>query len=157
MRLLYLTAGAADMYCGSCLRDNALAAALTARKHDVVLMPVYTPTTTDEPNVSSSRVFFGGISVYLQQHFALFRHSPAFLDRLWDSVPLLKLASKRQIKIDPTFLGEMTVSMLRGADGHQKKEVEKRLADVGFTQVRTLPGPPRDFKIIVAGRRAMKA
>jgi len=125
MRLLYLTAGAADMYCGSCLRDNALAAALTARKHDVVLMPVYTPTTTDEPNVSSSRVFFGGISVYLQQHFALFRHSPAFLDRLWDSTPMLKLASKRQIKIDPTFLGEMTVSMLRGADGHQKKEVAK--------------------------------
>ena len=28
MRLLYLTAGAAEMYCGSCLRDNALAAAL---------------------------------------------------------------------------------------------------------------------------------
>jgi hypothetical protein len=52
MRLLYLTAGAADMYCGSCLRDNALAAALKARGHDVVLMPVYTPTRTDEANVS---------------------------------------------------------------------------------------------------------
>ena len=37
MRLLYLTAGAAEMYCGSCLRDNALAAALLARGHDVVL------------------------------------------------------------------------------------------------------------------------
>ena len=125
MRLLYLTAGAAEMYCGSCLRDNALASALLARKHDVVLMPIYTPTTTDEPNVSSSRVFFGGISVYLQQHLALFRHSPAFLDKLWDSTAVLKLASKRQIKVDPTFLGEMTVSMLRGTDGHQKKEIAK--------------------------------
>jgi len=53
------------MYCGSCLRDNALAAALLRRGHDVVLMPVYTPTTTDEPNVSNPHVFFGGVSVFL--------------------------------------------------------------------------------------------
>ena len=58
MRLLYLTAGAAEMYCGSCLRDNALAAALLARGHDVLLTPIYTPTTTDEPNQSASRVFW---------------------------------------------------------------------------------------------------
>ena len=55
------------MYCGSCLRDNALAAELKSRGHDVVLVPLYTPTLTDEPNVSEARVFFGGISVYLQQ------------------------------------------------------------------------------------------
>ena len=59
------------MYCGSCLRDNALAAALLARGHDVVLSPVYTPTRTDERNVSEQQVFFGGISVFLEQHSAL--------------------------------------------------------------------------------------
>ena len=69
MKILSITAGAGDMYCGSCLRDNALAAELIARGHDVTLLPFYTPTLTDEPNVSAgSRVFFGGISVYLQQH-----------------------------------------------------------------------------------------
>jgi glycosyltransferase involved in cell wall biosynthesis len=125
MKVLYLTAGAAEMYCGSCLRDNALAAALMARGHDVVLMPIYTPTTTDEKNVSQTRVFFGGISVYLEQNVPLFRHTPAFLDRLWDSPAVLRMASKHQIKVDPTFLGEMTVSMLKGADGYQRKEVEK--------------------------------
>jgi hypothetical protein len=78
MKLLYLTAGAAEMYCGSCLRDNALATALMARGHDVVLMPIYTPTTTDEKNVSSTKVFFGGISVFLEQNVPLFRHTPAF-------------------------------------------------------------------------------
>jgi hypothetical protein len=31
MRIVYLTAGAAGMYCGSCLHDNALAKALIAR------------------------------------------------------------------------------------------------------------------------------
>jgi glycosyltransferase involved in cell wall biosynthesis len=125
LRLLYLTAGAAEMYCGSCLRDNALAAALRARGHDVVLMPVYTPTHTDEANVSSPHVFFGGISVYLEQHVPLFRHTPAFLDRLWDSTLALRLASKHQIQVDPAALGEMTVSMLRGRDGYQRKEVLK--------------------------------
>ena len=115
------------MYCGSCLRDNALASTLLARGHDVVLTPVYTPTTTDERNVSGSRVLFGGVSVYLEQHVPLFRHTPAFLDRLWDSTAVLKMASKRQIKVDPTVLGEMTVSMLRGQDGFQRKEIQKML------------------------------
>ena len=75
MRLLLLSRPApASMYCGSCLRDNALAAELLARGHDVTLLPFYTPTLTDEPNVSrQERVFFGGISVYLQQHSPLFR------------------------------------------------------------------------------------
>ena len=115
------------MYCGSCLRDNALATALLARGHDVLLQPIYTPTTTDEPNVSSPHVLFGGVSVFLEQHVPLFRYTPAFLDRLWDSNAALKLASKRQIKVDPHALGEMTVSMLRGVDGHQRKEVMKML------------------------------
>ena len=52
MRILSITAGAAGMYCGSCLRDNALAVELLARGHDVTLLPLYTPTRTDEPNVS---------------------------------------------------------------------------------------------------------
>jgi glycosyltransferase involved in cell wall biosynthesis len=127
MRLLHLTAGAAGMYCGSCLRDNALAAALIARGHDVVLQPLYTPTNPDAPNVSSSRVFFGGVSVYLEQHVPLFRRTPAFLDRLWDSNVVLRFASKRQIKIDPHVLGSMTVSMLRGVEGFQQKEMSKLL------------------------------
>ena len=127
MRLLYLTAGAAEMYCGSCLRDNALAAGLLARGHDVLLAPVYTPTTTDEKNVSDAHVFFGGVSVYLEQHFPMFRHTPAVFDRIWDSTAVLKVASKKQIKVDPAMLGGMTVSMLKGLGGHQRKEVLKML------------------------------
>jgi glycosyltransferase involved in cell wall biosynthesis len=115
------------MYCGTCLRDNALAAALLRRGHDVLLAPIYTPTTTDEANVSGSKVLLGGVSVFLQQHVPLFRHTPAFLDWVWDSTPVLKLASKRQIKVDPTVLGEMTVSMLKGLDGFQSKEIRKML------------------------------
>jgi len=85
MRILSITAGAAGMYCGSCLRDNALAAELISQGHDVILLPLYTPTLTDEINVSADKVFFGGISVYLEQKSAMFRWLPRFLDRLWDS------------------------------------------------------------------------
>ncbi|HLN00286.1 MAG TPA: glycosyltransferase family 4 protein [Bryobacteraceae bacterium] len=125
MRILALTAGAANMYCGSCLRDNALAAELMSQGHDVALMPLYTPTLTDEVNVSSKRVLFGGISVYLEQHLAPFRFTPAWLDRLWDSLPALKAASRRSIAVSPRHLGELTISMLRGEHGAQRKEFQK--------------------------------
>mgnify|MGYP000099030853 FL=1 len=90
MRILQITAGAGGMYCGSCLMDNALATELLARGEDVILLPVYTPTRTDETNVSDRHVFFGGISVYLEQNVPLFRKTPAFLDRLWDAVPVIR-------------------------------------------------------------------
>ncbi|MBI4908927.1 MAG: glycosyltransferase family 4 protein [Acidobacteria bacterium] len=143
MRIYAFTAGAASMYCGSCLRDNALAAQLKSEGHDVVLMPVYTPTLTDENNVSSSgHVFFGGISVYLQHQSALFRKTPWFLDKLWDSTYALRAAAKRSIPVNPKFLGEMTVSMLEGERGAQQKEFEKMtsyLAQMPRPDVVTLP------------------
>src|SRR5262245_51895959 len=115
------------MYCGSCLRDNALASALIAHGHDVVLTPASTPTRTDDRNVSRGRVVFGGISVYLEQHSSLFRRTPRLVDRLWDAEWVIRMASKRQIKVDPKSLGEMTVSMLRGEQGLQRKEIAKLL------------------------------
>lgn len=125
MNILLITAGAAGMYCGSCLRDNALAAELMARGHQVLLLPLYTPTRTDEPNVSHPRVFFGAISVYLEQHLRLFRKSPAFLDRLWDSPRILRAASAGRAPTHPRLLGELTVSMLKGENGFQHKEFRK--------------------------------
>jgi glycosyltransferase involved in cell wall biosynthesis len=128
MRLLLLSAGAASMYCGSCMRDNALASALMTRGHRVTLLPFYTPTLTDEENVSrQERVFFGGISVYLEQHVSLFRHTPALLDKLWDAPWVIKAFSSGSIAVDPKFLGAMAVSTLKGQDGRQAKEIEKLL------------------------------
>jgi glycosyltransferase involved in cell wall biosynthesis len=126
VKILFITAGAAGMYCGSCLRDNALAAELKSRGHDVLLVPLYTPTLTDEPNVSETRVFFGGISVYLQQRSRFFRGSRIF-DKLLDAPWLIKAASSGSISTDPALLGELTISMLNGENGNQRKEFEKML------------------------------
>lgn len=125
MRIAYITAGAAGMYCGSCLHDNTLAAALLELGEDVILVPTYTPLRTDEPDVSINRVFFGGINVFLQEKVPPFRHTPWWMDRLLDSPALLNSLSGRAGSVDPTKLGDLTVSMLRGEAGNQRKEVEK--------------------------------
>jgi glycosyltransferase involved in cell wall biosynthesis len=135
MRIAYITAGAAGMYCGSCLHDNTLAAALLDLGEDVLLVPTYTPLRTDESDVSQRRIFFGGINVYLQQKSALFRHTPWWFDRLLDHPALLERVSRSASSIDPTQLGDMTVSMLRGEAGRQRKEVEK-LTDWITSEVR---------------------
>lgn len=113
------------MYCGSCLHDNTLAAALLDLGEDVLLVPTYTPIRTDEQDVSIRRVFFGGINVYLQQKFAVFRRTPWWLDQLLDHPGLLERVSQRGVSIQPAELGDMTVSMLRGEAGNQRKEIEK--------------------------------
>jgi glycosyltransferase involved in cell wall biosynthesis len=102
-----------------------MATELIARKHDVLLLPVYTPTFTDEPNVSRHHVVLGGISAYLEQYVPVFRKTPKWLDRLWDSSFVLSLASRRSISTNPKMLGEMTVSVLKGEDGFQRKEIDK--------------------------------
>jgi len=113
------------MYCGSCLHGNTLATALRAAGHDSLLAPMYTPLRTDEDNVSIARVAFGGINVYLQQHSALFRHTPWLFDRLLDAPALLRFVTRRSSSVRPEHLGALTVSMLEGEDGRQRKELEK--------------------------------
>ena len=116
------------MYCGSCLRDNALAARLSKLGHDVTLLPFYTPTLTDEENVSRpQQVFFGGISVFLEQHSALFRKAPRFVSRMLDAPGVIKAFTSGSISVDPSQLGALTVSTLRGEQGHQRQEIDKLL------------------------------
>ncbi len=125
MKLAYLTAGAAGMYCGSCMHDNTLASSLGRQGVETLLIPTYTPIRTDEQDVSIDQVFFGGINIYLQQKVPLFRHLPAFLDRFLDSPRLIRRVTRKATTMDPQELGALTVSMLDGARGRQKKEVRR--------------------------------
>lgn len=128
MKIAYLTAGAAGMFCGSCMHDNTLARALLARGHEVQLLPLYTPIRTDEEDVTVDRQFFGGINVFLKQKWALFRHLPGWAERALDQRWILNLAMRFGMKTNAHDLGALTVSMLRGAHGHQRQEA-LRLAE----------------------------
>ena len=125
MKIAYITAGAAGMYCGSCLHDNTLAAALMAKGHEVALIPTYTPTRTDEEDVSIDRVFYGAVNVFLEQKSPAFRHIPEPLHWILDRPKLLTWISGLSGAIDATKLGDMTLSVAKGETGNQQREVKK--------------------------------
>ncbi len=126
MRIAYVSAGAAGMLCGSCLHDNTLAAALQRMGHDAVLIPTYTPLRTDEADVSLPEVYYGAINIYLQQKSALFRATPRFIDRWLDAPGLLDWAGRRgSATVNADELGDLTVAMLQGEDGPQRKELRR--------------------------------
>jgi glycosyltransferase involved in cell wall biosynthesis len=122
-KLVYVTAGAAGMYCGSCMHDNMLVRGLMQLGVDAQLIPTYTPIRTDEENVSVDRVFFGGINVFLEQKLTLYRHVSPLIGPLLDQPWLIRWAARWASKTDPATLGSLTVSMLRGEHGRQKAEV----------------------------------
>ena len=107
------------------MHDNTLAGALAKQGVDIQLIPLYTPIRTDETDVSVDRVFFGGINVYLQQKIPLFRHVPAFLDRFLDHPWLLRMATSGAGDTSPKEFGALAVSMLKGTNGYQRKEVRR--------------------------------
>jgi glycosyltransferase involved in cell wall biosynthesis len=125
MRIVHLVAGAGGMYCGSCLHCNTLVWALRAAGEDVLLVPMYTPLRTDEEDQTTDRVAFGGINAYLQQRSALFQYTPRFFDQLLDHPRLLRWLSGRAWSTRPESLGALTVSVLRGEQGRQRKELDK--------------------------------
>lgn len=116
------------MFCGSCMHDNALARAMASLGTDCVLQPVYTPIRTDEQSVADSRVFLGGIHVYLLQQLPWLRFLPRPLRGILDFPPLIRWATRRAGGTDPATLGDLSVSMLRGSKGNQAEEFE-RLTD----------------------------
>ena len=125
MRVAHITAGAAGMYCGACIHDNTLAAALMRRGVDVALVPTYTPLRTDETDVSMKQVFYGGIGVFLEQKLPPFRRMPRFVDWALRRPALLKGVSRFSGATQPGDLGALTVSVLRGPEGNQRRELER--------------------------------
>lgn len=124
-RIALITAGAAGMYCGSCLRDNALAATLLKRGVDIQLIPTYTPLRTEGDDVSIDRVFFGGINVYLQQRLGYYRYLPRWVHSMLDHPRLLRWAARQNLSTQAREVGDLTLSMLRGKEGNQSREVDK--------------------------------
>lgn len=126
MKLAFLTPGTGNYYCGVCMRDNSLAKQLIAQGHEVTMLPTYLPHFLDEEAATGDEpIFFGGINVYLQHKFALFRKTPGWVDKALDSKWLLRKAASRSGMTSSQDLGEITISTFRGEDGPLAKEVKK--------------------------------
>lgn len=128
MKITFLTPGTGSYYCGACMRDNALANALIEAGHDAELLPMYLPLMLDDASQgleSETPIFFGGINVFLQQKFSLFRHSPGWMDRLLNQPKLLRSAAKRSHMTSARDHGEMCLEMLRLDSSDFEKELKK--------------------------------
>jgi glycosyltransferase involved in cell wall biosynthesis len=137
MRLLQLTPGTGNFYCGSCLHDNALVRALRARGHDALMVPLYLPFVAEETAVAQDTpIFLGGLSVFLAQKLPRLRRVPAWLNRLFSSPALLRQLARFAGLTSARDLGESTLSMLRGENGRQAGELERLIE-----WLRPLPPP----------------
>jgi len=125
MRIVQLTPGAGPMYCGNCLRDNALVQRLRALGHDVLMVPLYLPLTLDESDQSANvPVFFGGVSVFLEQKFSWFQQAPKWVHTALASRTILKRAAGGAARTNPAQAGELALSMLHGEHGAQARELD---------------------------------
>jgi glycosyltransferase involved in cell wall biosynthesis len=125
VNVVFITPGTGSFHCGSCLRDVAALRALRRRGVDATCVPMYLPLVTEGPAPDGTPLQFGGINVFLQHKFRLFRRTPAWLDSLFNRPWALALATRGDHMTDPHELGALTHSMLQGSEGRQQKEVGK--------------------------------
>jgi len=125
MRVALISGGAAGMYCGSCIHDNSLAAALQRKGHDAVLVPLYTPLRTDEESVSLDRVFYGAVNTYLQVKMPGLAKLPAFLQRWLNRPRLLNWGGQLGSSSSAKDLGQLTMAVLEGETGSSRAQLEQ--------------------------------
>lgn len=113
------------MFCGSCMQDNTLVRALRMAGTDALLLPTYTPIRVDEENVSDSRIFLGGINVYLDSKLPGWRFVPRSMKRWLDRPSIVKWLSKRSSSTNAADLGSLTIDLLKGNQGPQRQEIQE--------------------------------
>lgn len=124
-RICLITAGGAGMFCGSCMQDNTLVRSLRMAGADAVLIPTYTPIRVDEENASASRVFLGGINVYLDSCLPGWRWIPRCFRSWLDRPAVVSLLAGMSSSTSASQLGPLTVDMLRGPEGPQRAELHE--------------------------------
>ncbi|MEM7622761.1 MAG: glycosyltransferase family 4 protein [Planctomycetota bacterium] len=113
LRIVQLTPGTGSSYCGNCLRDSALLGGLRRLGHDATMASLYLPTYTEDGELPS-RVFMGGINMYLRHRAPLFARAAAATRTWLDRPGLLRWASRMSDMTDAAKHADLTVAMLEG-------------------------------------------
>ena len=132
MQIVHIVPGSGgSFYCGNCLRDSKYLTGMKKAGAQVVKVPMYLPLFSDEHDLEDIPVFYGAVSLYLKHSFPLFRKAPKWVDKLLNSGPVLKLAAGMAGSTNPKGLEDMTISMLLGESGEQKKELDDLVDWIG--------------------------
>jgi glycosyltransferase involved in cell wall biosynthesis len=128
MKIVYLITGSGgSFYCGNCYRDMIyLRAIRKVPGITATAIPLYLPP--DETNIETgldTHVFFGAITMYLREKVPFLRNMPVFLDKFFDSAPMLKMASRRAGTTRTEGLEDMTLSMIKGENAFPEKELQR--------------------------------
>ena len=126
MKIINIVSGfGGTFYCGNCLRDSAFTKSLKNTGHDAITLPLYLPLSSSNNYTENELpIFYGAVNVYLEQKFKFFRHMPKWLHKFFNSPAILRYASKKSESTRASGLEEMTISMLKGAEGYQKEELD---------------------------------
>jgi glycosyltransferase involved in cell wall biosynthesis len=94
--------------------------------HEVTMLPLYLPLTLDENDeTEGAPIFYSGINVYLEQMSPVFRFSPSWFHKFFASRKILNLAAGNAASTQPGDVAELTISMLKGENGNQARELEE--------------------------------
>ncbi|MBA4321259.1 MAG: hypothetical protein C0408_00430, partial [Odoribacter sp.] len=128
MKIVYLITGSGgSFYCGNCYRDMLYIKAI--RKVPgikVTAIPLYLlPDSSDTDTDFDKHVFFGAISLYLREKVPFLKKMPAFLDKIFDATPMLKIAAHRAGTTRTEGLEDLTLNMINGDNRTRENEVDR--------------------------------
>jgi glycosyltransferase involved in cell wall biosynthesis len=128
MKIVYLITGSGgSFYCGNCYRDMIYLRAIRKVPGTTAsAIPLYLPPddTTVETGLDKN-VFFGAISMYLREKVPFLKNMPVFMDKFFDSAPMLRMAAKRAGTTRTEGLEDMTLNMIKGENAFPDKELQR--------------------------------
>jgi len=127
MKIAHITPGSGgNFYCQNCFRDGSLLDSSLELGHEICRVPMYLPLDLDHHKWDEDiPVFYGAINIYLKEKSALYRNAPSWMEELFDSGPMLRLAARMSGSTKASGLEEMTLSMLKGEEGNQASELDR--------------------------------
>jgi glycosyltransferase involved in cell wall biosynthesis len=131
MKIVYLITGSGgSFYCGNCYRDMLYVKSIRkVAGIQVSAIPLYLPPDNTEFGTDLDKnVFFGAISLYLREKVPFLRKMPAFLDKIFDATPMLKIAAKQAGTTRTEGLESLTLNMIKGDNSVRDNEVDRLVA-----------------------------
>ena len=127
MKIAHITPGSGgNFYCQNCFRDGSLLDSSLELGHEICRVPMYLPLDLDHHKWDEGiPVFYGAINIYLKEKSSLYRNAPSWMEELFDSGPMLRLAARMSGSTQASGLEEMTLSMLKGEEGNQASELDR--------------------------------
>jgi len=96
---------------------------MKATGHEILMIPMYLPLNLDECETDAP-IFYGALNIYLKQLSPLLQRIPNGLKRFFDSEKVLRFVAKLSGSTNPEGNENMTISMLKGANGRQAEDLD---------------------------------